>query len=404
MGLIKAAAGAVGGGLADQWLEAIEPISMEEGVVFSKGQMVRRDDRRSSNVRGTEDVVSNGSMIHVYENQCALLVDGGQIVDFTAEPGMFEVSNSSAPSVFSGPLGDAVKETFRRFKYGGTTPLKQMVYYVNLQEIKGIKFGTKNAINYFDNFYNSELFLRAFGNYSLKITDPILFYKEAIPKDAVVVKIEDINEQYMSEFLEALQASMNQMSVDGIRISHVPSKGRELSDYMSKVLDEEWRQMRGMEVQAVGIASISYDDESKELINMRNKGAMLGDPGVREGYVQGSIARGFEAAGSNEGGAGSTFMGMGVGMQMGGGFMGQASQANQEQMRRQEEARQAQGVVVSGQTNTWKCSNCGHENTGKFCSECGEKNPAGGFCSNCGHKFDGPKPKFCPECGSKQDD
>lgn len=414
MGLIKAFTGAVGGGLADQWLEAIEPMDMSEGVVLTKGVFVRRADARSSNTKGTQDIINNGSLIHVYENQCALLVDGGAIVDYTAEPGMYEVKNSSAPSLFNGQLGEAVKETFNRFKFGGTSPLKQLVFYINLQEIKGIKFGTRNPINYFDDFYNSELFLRAFGTYSLKITDPILFYKEAISKSAQVVHIEEINEQYLNEFLEALQTSMNQMSVDGIRISHVASKSRELSKYMADTLDEEWKKMRGMEIQAVGIASVSYDDESKELINMRNKGAMLGDARIREGYVQGSIARGFEAAGSNSAGGGATFMGMGMGMNMAGGFMGQSSMTNQEQMRRDDEQRQAAQQAQQAQTmqqpqaapaaGLWKCTACGHENTGNFCGECGAKKPeGGGFCSNCGHKFEGVKPKFCPQCGTKQE-
>jgi len=179
---------------------------------------------------------------------------------------------------------------------------------------------------------------------------------------------------------------MNQMSVDGIRISHVASKGRELSLYMSTTLDEKWNKLRGFEVQAVGIASISYDDESKELINMRNKGAMLGDPAVREGYVQGSIARGLESAGSNEAGAAATFMGMGMGMQAGGGFMGTASQANLQQMQQQQDQRQAaqqsqpvqsQPAPAAGSTpapaGSWNCPNCGSANTGKFCSECGTK-------------------------------
>lgn len=336
MGLIKALSGAVRGGLADQWLEIIEPDDMGEGIVFTSGVTVRPGDGRRQNKKGTLDTVSNGSAIHVYDNQAMLLVDGGAIVDYTAEPGVYEVQNSAMPSVFNGELGEAVKETFRRFKYGGVPSSKQLVFYVNLQEIKGIKFGTRNPLQYFDNFYNAELFLRAFGTYSLKVRDPILFYKEAIPRNATRVKIEDINEQYLNEFLEALQTSISQMSAEGERISHVPSKSRELSKFMSETLDEDWLQKRGMEVLSVGIASISYDDESKELINMRNRGAMLSDATVREGYVQGSIARGLEAAGSNEAGAAATFMGMGMGMNAGGNFMQAASQSNQQQMQQQQ--------------------------------------------------------------------
>lgn len=410
MGIIKAIASAIGGSLADQWLEVLEPDNMSDTTVFTSGVKVRKDDRRNSNVKGTDNTVSNGSVIHVYPNQFMMLVDGGKVVDYTAEEGYYTVDDSSLPSLFSGGFGESLKETFNRIKYGGVTPTAQKVFFINLQEIKGIKFGTKNALNYFDNFYNAELFLRAHGTYSIKITNPLLFFAEAIPKNQSRVEIDDINEQYLSEFLEALQTSMNKMSIDGIRISHVVSRGTELSKYMSTVLDEDWKRMRGFEVQAVGIASISYDDESKELINMRNKGAMLSDPGVREGYVQGSIARGLEAAGSNEAGSAATFMGMGIGMQAGGGYMGTASQANVQQM--QQQAQQAQQAaaqpvaVAAGQVQApqngngnWTCS-CGSVNNGKFCPNCGAKKPERIFCTNCGHAIEGPKPKFCPNCGN----
>ncbi|NLM14351.1 MAG: zinc-ribbon domain-containing protein [Clostridiaceae bacterium] len=397
MGIIKAVAGAIGGSLADQWLEVIEADSMSDTTVFTKGVKVRRDDRRNVNVKGTDDTISNGSVIHVYPNQFMMLVDGGRVVDYTAEEGYYIVDDSSLPSLFNGQFGDTIKESFNRIKFGGVTPKAQKAFFVNLQEIKGIKFGTPNPLNYFDNFYNAELFLRTHGTYSIKITDPLLFFREAVPRDQQRVEIEDINEQYLSEFLEALQTTMNQMSVDGIRISHVASRGREVSQYMANTLDEAWKEMRGFEIQAVGIASISYDDESKELINMRNKGAMLGDPSVREGYVQGSIARGLEAAGSNEGGAGATFMGMGIGMQAGGGFMGMASQTNLQQMQQQQQAQQPVQAVAPA-AGSWTCS-CGSVNAGKFCPECGNQKPEASFCPNCGNNLGNKSAKFCPECG-----
>ena len=406
MGLIKAIGSAVGGSLADQWLEVIEPDDMGDNTVFTSGVIVRKDDKRGSNKKGTANTVSNGSIVHVYPNQFMILVDGGKVVDYTAEEGYYKVDNSSLPSLFNGNFKDSLKESFQRIKYGGVTPTAQKVYYINLQEIKGIKFGSPNPLNYFDNFYNSELFLRTHGTYSIKITDPLLFFMEAIPRNKDKVEIQDINEQYLSEFLEALQSTMNQMSVDGTRISHVASKGRELSKYMATTLDEEWRQMRGFEVQAVGISSISYDDESKELINMRNKGSMLGDPSVREGYVQGSVARGMEAAGSNEGGAGAmgAFLGMGIGMNTGGGFVGAASQSNQNQMNQQQEQQKQEAQNTSSGAN-WFCTECGAKNTGAFCSECGAKRAAAptsaSKCSNCGYEPEGDTPKFCPKCGNK---
>ena len=422
MGIIRAAGKAIGGGLADQWLEVIEPGDMGDKTVFAAGRRIRRGE----NVRGTDGTVSNGSVIHVYPNQFMMLVDGGKVVDYTAEEGYYKVDQSSLPSLFNGQFGEALKESFNRIRYGGQTPKAQKVYYINLQEIKGIKFGTRTPINYFDSFYNAELFLRAHGTYSIKITDPLRFYAEVIPKNADAVEIDSVNEQYLAEFLEALQTSINQMSADGVRISFVASKGRELGKYMSDTLDEDWKKMRGMEIQSVGIASISYDEESQKLINMRNQGAMLGDPTVREGYVQGAIARGLEAAGSNSGGAMAGFMGMGAGMNMGGGFMGAASASNLQQMQmgRMQGGQGGFGMGAGGAGpnmamgmnaaagmntapggnaamganaagGTWTCA-CGHVNTGKFCSECGAPKPAGPWTCSCGAVNSG---KFCSECG-----
>ncbi len=396
MGIIKAVAGAISGGLADQWLEVVEPGEMSDQTVFCEGVLTRR----GANTKGTEDTVTNGSVIHVYENQFMLLVDGGRVIDYTAEPGYYKVDNQALPSLFNGQFGDALKETFSRVKYGGQTPTKQKVYYINLQEIKGIKFGTKNPVNYFDSFYNAELFLRAHGTYSIKITDPLKFYAEVIPKTASRVNIQDINEQYMSEFLEAFQSAINKMSADGERISFVASKGMELGKYMSTILDEDWKNMRGMEIQAVGIASISYDEESTKLINMRNEGAMLSDPTIREGYVQGSVARGMEAAGSNANGSMAGFMGMGMAMNTGGNMLGAASAANMQQMQMQNQYQnQNQGAAPQAPQNQgamgWQCQ-CGTHNTGNFCSNCGKPAPNQKWTCQCGNVNEG---NFCSNCG-----
>lgn len=399
MGIIRAITNAVGGGLADQWLEVIEPDQMSDHTVFAAGVQMRRGER-NANTKKTSAIVSNGSVIHVYPNQFMILVDGGRIVDYTAEEGYYTVNNSAEPSLFNGELGEAVKESFNRVRFGGTTPHAQRVFYINLQEIKGIKFGTTNPVNYFDSFYNSELFLRAFGTYSIKVVDPIKFYSEAIPKDSDHVDISDINEQYLSEFLGALQAAINQLSADGVRISHVTSKNMELSRYMAQILDDDWKDLRGMEVVSVGLAGISYSEESQKLINMRNQGAMLGDPNVREGYVQGAVARGMEAAGSNSAGSMAGFMGMGFGMNAGGGFVGAASQANQAQ--RQAATRPVEPSPAAPETasDDWTCS-CGALNHGgKFCPNCGTPRPTVRFCTNCGEKLS-PNAKFCPNCGTK---
>lgn len=397
MGIIKAIGQAIGGTLADQWLEVIEADDMSDKTVFTSRVLIRK----GQNTKGTGNTVSNGSIIHVYDNQFMMLVDGGKVVDYTAEPGYYKVDNSSLPSLFNGQFGDSLKDSFNRIKYGGQTPTAQKVFFINLQEIKGIKFGTRNPINYFDNFYNAELFLRAHGTYSVKITNPLQFYAEVIPRNADRVEIDEINEQYLSEFLEALQSSINQMSADGTRISYVTSKARELGKYMSTTLDEEWNQTRGMEIQAVGIASVSYDEESQKLINMRNEGAMLGgDASVLRGMAVKNLTEGVRDAGSNAGGAMTGFMGVGMGMQQFNTSMEGLNAMTAGMAGTQPQAAPQQAVApqqTAAPANSWTCE-CGASNTGKFCSECGKPAPApvNSWTCECGTVNTG---KFCSECG-----
>ena len=448
MGILRATGDAIKGGFGDAWLETIEPDNMGEHTVFTKGALYNR----GQNVNGTKDTVSNGSIIHVYDNQFMMLVDGGKVVDYTAEPGYYKVDNSSMPSMLNGELGASVKETFNRIRFGGGTPQKQQVFYVNMQEIKGIKFGTRMPINYFDAFYNAELFLRAHGSYSVKIVNPLQFYAEVIPRNKDHVEIDEINDQYISEFMQALQSAINRMSAEGTRISFVTSKALELGKYMAQILDEDWNKMRGMEIQAVGIASISYDEKSQELINTRNEGAMLSDPSVAQGYMVKNMSEAVKSAGANEAGAMQGFLGVGMGVNAMGGMMsglnqmnqtvqnqqgmygqqqgmnqqgmygqqqgmnqqgmyGQQQGRNQQEMYGQQQGMNQQGMYGQPQgmnqqnmsqpvnpasaENSWICE-CGQVNTGKFCSECGKPAPQAEWTCSCGTVNKG---KFCSECG-----
>lgn len=395
MGLIRAAVGAVGGTLADSWLEYITAGDMGATTVMTKGVQVTRS-KRGSNRKTTPDIISNGSRIEVAPNQMMILVESGRIVDYTAEEGCYEVYLSTSPSMFNGELSDSVRETFERFKYGGQPGKSQQVYFINLQEIRGIRFGTRNALQYFDGFYNAELFVRCHGTYSIKITDPLKFYMEVAARNATRIEFQDIAEQFQAEFLTALQTAIGQMALNGVRISALASKSMELSKYMANVLDDEWNKSRGIEICSVGIASISYDDESKALIHMRNQGAMMADPSIREGYVQGAIAKGLQDAGSNPAGAGQAFMAMGMGMQGAGGFMQNASATNMQQMQMQQQPMQPQTPPQSA-ANSWTCG-CGTINTGNFCTNCGTKRPAplGNWICSCGTANSG---NFCTNCG-----
>ena len=387
MGIIKAAIGAVGGALADSWLEAIQAPDMGDNIVCCPGRVIT--NKRSSNTKGNENIVSNGSKIHVYDNQFMILVDNGKIVDYTAEPGPYTVSMSSTPSLFNGQFGDSLKEAFERVKFAGIPSNQQRVFFINLQEIKNLKFGTPNPIQYFDNFYNAELFIRAHGTYSIKVTDPFKFYQEVIPRSAITqnesVDFTTLNQQYNDEFLSALGAAINQYSADGNRVSYITS----------------------------GLNPPSYDKQSQDLINMRNKGAMLSDAAIQQGYVAGNVSEGLRDAGSNANGAMAGFMGMGIGMNAGGnilgGYMQNPQYSNQNPQQYQQQPQQPQPQVQTqaqpqqaAEQGGWTCE-CGTVNQGKFCAECGKPKPAAPkkrFCTNCGAEL-GETTKFCPECGTK---
>ena len=418
MGIIRAAINAVKGGLADTWLEVIEPSDIGEQTVFAPGQLITQNGK-SQNKKGSSNIVSNGSIIHVYDEQMMILVDGGKIVDYTAEPGYFKVDNSSMPSLFNGQFGDSIKESFKRIMYGGVPSQSQHVFYINLKEIKNLKFGTTNPVQYYDSFYEAELFMKLHGSYSIKITDPFKFYQQVIPTANVTgnKKLDFSGEfirQYNEEFVTELGSAFNQYSADGNRISFITSKAKEMAKYMRDALDDDWNEARGFEVFRVSMAMPSYSDESQKIINERAAmGAsvsFLRDGANQQAYMAKNIAEGINAAGHNEGGAMNAFLGMGMAQNMGGNVLGgymqnpqyvsQNQQGYQQQpQQQQQQAPQQQAAPAGG----WTCS-CGAVNSGKFCSECGSPKPAAPkkrFCGNCGAQLTEGQ-KFCPECGTKQ--
>ena len=432
MGIIRAAINAVTGGLADSWLEVIEPSPMGNNDVLVPGQAV--DQRgRSQNKKGGENLVSNGSIIHVYDKQFMILVDGGKIVDYTADPGYYKVDNSALPSLFNGQFGDSIKESFSRIKYGGISSTSQRVFFINLAEIKNIKFGTQNPVQYFDNFYESELFMRLHGTYSIAITDPFKFYMQVIPKECITENRKftfapPAIQQYNDEFIAELGTAFNNYSADGFRISHIASKTKEMAKYMAQALDEDWNQLRGFEVVSVGMQPPSYSEESQQIINERSKMASqvsyLKDAATQQAFMAKSVGEGISSAGKNAGGAAVGFMGMNMAQNMGAGVMGgymqnpqyaqpqggygQPPQGGYGQPPQGGYGQQPQGGYgqqppQAPRQGGWTCS-CGAVNSGKFCMECGKPKPEapqGRFCTNCGAQL-APGAKFCPECGSKQ--
>lgn len=423
MGLIKAAVGALGGTLADQWKEFFYCEAMEKEVMLIRGEKVI--GRRSSNIKGNDNIISNGSGIAVADGQCMIIVEQGRIVDICAEPGEYTYDTSTEPSIFTGPLGQNIKNTFRtmgkRFTYGGDTGKDQRVYYINTKELIDNKFGTPNPIPFrvLDKNIGLDIdvSVRCSGVYSYKIEDPILFYTNVAGNVANRYNREEIDSQLKTEFISALQPAFANISKTGVRPSELPGYAEELSEAMNEALTKKWKELRGLSVVSIGLNPITLPEEDAELIKQAQKAAILRDPTMAAATIVGAQSDAMRAAASNEGGAMMGFMGLGMAQQAGG-----VSAQNLYGMGGSPQPAQGQGNPTAG---VWKCS-CGTENTGNFCSNCGNKKPeqakqwkcscgtenTGKFCSNCGKPV--PKcakcgfepedpdkmPKFCPECGN----
>ncbi|EHL17587.1 hypothetical protein HMPREF9630_01599 [Peptoanaerobacter stomatis] len=449
MGLIKAGLGALGGTMADQWKEFFYCDSIPNDVLVVKGQ--KRIGGRSSNKKGSDNIISQGSGIAVADGQCMMIVEQGKVVEFCAEPGEFTFDSSTEPSIFNGSFSEGIKKTFetvgKRFAYGGDTGKDQRVYYFNMKELLDNKFGTQNPVPFRVVDRNIgldvDISVRCNGVYSYKITNPMLFYANVCGNVENQYDRSEIDGQLKSEFLNALQPSFAKISEMGIRYSALPGHTMELSDAMNEILTPKWSELRGISIVSVGINSITAPKEDEDMIKQLQRTAVMRDPNMAAATLVGAQSDAMRAAASNEGGAMMGFMGMGMAQQAGGMNaqnlfqMGQQQQMQQQQMQQQQMQQQPQ-VQPQAQPsqNTWTCScgtvntgkfcvecaspkpqanpdgwtcSCGAVNKGKFCAECGKPKPAGAplyKCDKCGWEPEDPTkpPKFCPECGDVFDD
>lgn len=435
MGLIKAALGSVGSVLADQWKEYFYCDSMAANVLVTKGK--KRTSSRNSNTKGSDNIISNGSVVAVNEGQCMMIVEQGKIVEFAAEAGEYTWNSSSEPTIFQGGLEglEGSWETLkRRFAFGGDTAKDQRVYFFNLKELVGNKYGTPAPIPFrvVDNNIglDMDVSIRCNGEYSYKIADPMLFYKNVCGNVSQDYTRDQLDSQLKSEFLTALQPAFARISAQGIRYSALPGHTMELAQAMNEVLSGKWGATRGLAIVAVGVNSVTASAEDEATIKELQKSAVFRNTNMAAAHMVQAQAEAMKTAAGNKNGAMMGFMGMNM-AQSAGGF----NAASLFQMGQQQPAAPAPAAPAApaAGANTWKCS-CGAVNTGKFCMECGASKPADGwvcscgavnkgkFCSECGAKKpaseplyrcdkcgwepEDPKhpPKFCPECGDKFDD
>ncbi len=440
MGLIQAALGSAGGVLADQWKEYFYCESIPENVMAVKG--MHRVSGRSSNYKGSENIISNGSVVAVADGQCMIIVDQGKVTELCAEPGEFVYDSSTEPTIFSGDLGTSILDTFKnigkRFTFGGEPPKDQRVYYFNTKELIGNKYGTPSPVPFrvVDQRagIDIDISIRCFGEYSYRICDPILFYTNVCGNVGEDYTRDRLEEQLKTELLTALQPAFAKISDMGIRYSSLPGHTTELADALNEVLSAKWRDLRGLEIVSFGVSSVKASEEDEQMIKEMQRNAAFMDPTRAAAHLVGAQAAAMQSAAANQSaGPAMAFMGMNMAGQAGG-----VNAQNLYQMGAQQEMQQtipqpapaapANGWTCScGQTGItgkfcpncgtkkpepqadgWMCS-CGAVNKGKFCSECGAKKPAGVpqyKCDKCGWEPSDPThpPKFCPECGDPFDD
>ena len=396
MGLIKAGIGALGGTLADQWKEFFYCDALDADVMVTKGQ--KRTTSRSSNTKGNDNIISNGSGIAVADGQCMIIVEQGKVVELCAEPGQFTYDTSSEPSIFTGKLGDSLKETFktigRRFTLGGDTGKDQRVYYFNTKELIDNKFGTPNPIPFrvVDKNINLDIdvSVRASGVYSYRIADPMLFYTNVCGNVEEEYLRENIDAQLKTEFVSALQPAFGKLSALGLRPNEIVTHNAELETAMNEELSNKWRELRGLEVVTVALGSVTLPEEDQELIKSAQRAAILRDPTMAAATLTGATADAMRAAAANENGAMAGFMGMGMAMNAAGGMGTQNLYAMGAQQNAQAANNAQAGAVAGG----WTCD-CGTQNTGNFCTNCGKPKSTGWTCE-CGTQNTG---NFCTNCG-----
>lgn len=426
MGLIQAGLDAAGGVLADQWREYFYCDALDSNTLLARG--AKRTGKRGSNKRGEENVISDGSIVAVADGQCMLVVENGEILDVSADPGEFVYETGTEPTVFTGDLGEGLMKSFeqvgRRFTFGGSPGKDQRVYYVNTKEIPGNKYGTPTPVSFRFVDKNigldTDMAVRCNGEYSYRIVDPLLFYKNVAGNVSDAYTRDSIDSQLKSQLLTALQPAFARVSALGLRPSEVMAHTKEIAEALNEELSGEWREARGIEIVSFGINSISLSDEDREYISQLQRAAVNRDPTMAAANITAAQAQAMRDAANNAAGAAVGFMGMGMGMAGAAGGVNAAdlfamgAQQQQQQQQAQAPAPQAAAAPAAG----WTCE-CGTQNTGKFCSNCGSQKPepapagaewvcptcgnsnAGKFCANCGQARPADDSWLCPNCASK---
>ena len=402
MGLIKAAKDALGSVLADQWREYFYCTSLNEKTLVVKGE--KRKQARSRN-NGSDNVITDGSIIAVNDGQCMIIVEQGKIVEVCAEPGEFVFDSKTSPSLFTGGLWEGIQNSFQTFgkrvSFGGDTAVDQRIYYFNTKEIIGNKYGTANPVPFrvvdANIGLDVDISITCFGEYAYRIQDPILFYKNICGNIDGAYTRDKIDSQLKSELLTALQPAFAEISEQGIRYSAVPAHADDLGNALNHVLSDSWVKTYGITISTFGVSSIKASEEDEKMIKELQRNAVYRNPNMAAATLTAAQAQAMQDAAKNANGAMMGFAGMNMAQQSGGINAGQLYQMGAQQPQQAPQQAPQMQAASAG----WTCPSCGQTgNTGKFCGNCGSAKPAANgpwTCPSCGQA--GNTGKFCSNCG-----
>ena len=400
MGLIKAAASAIGSTMHDQWKEAIRCENMTNEVL-----MVKKTTPNG--------VISNKSTIIVAPGQCAIIFDNGRVIDATAEEGVYTFDSSSTPSFFAGQFGAVFKEMWQRFTYNGASAKQQAVFFFNTKEIIDNKFGTAAPIPFQDwshpipNQMTNTLTplrveVKCFGKYTFRIADPALFMSK-LAGTADIYKKDELVEQLRTEVMSVFQNVANELGTAKYKVPvlEMPSQTDEIREMMDeKVFDAKIRE-RGIEIVCFAVESVTLTDDSAKKIDDYE---LSSNSYMQQGRMVGAYSNAVENAAKNENGAANGFMGIGMMNMSTNGMMQNAANGPWNQntdASRMDLSKQEDAKANDTKAESWTCE-CGHVNPadGKFCSECGKAKTSKKVCQKCKMPNDAGN-KFCNNCGEQ---
>ncbi len=384
MGLIKALSGATTSALGDQFKEFVTCPTIAKNVIIQKGVV----NHGEGNKNPSEGIISNGSTIAVPQGMAMMIIDNGEIKEFTAEAGTFYYDTSSEPSIFTGGLGKGIIDTFKtigkRFTYGGQTAKDQRVYFVNLLTITGNKFGSPQPKKITDEKYGM-LEVTFFGEYAFKVADPILLVNSVIganPEDTVTYE-EIVGSQLQAKFVEQVtQAISIVMRKNKVSFGDIGLYNSDISNEMNVCLDESWKKNYGLEITDVAIGDINLTDDSMTKVNKIDEATIFSNKNLQSGLMASASADALRNASSNSNGAMMGFMGMNMANGAAGSMMNAANQgsdvAGYQPGNQQPEmgtifGRTEEPIVEIKEEESKECPECHTKGTGKFCSNCGAK-------------------------------